>query len=182
MSFEEVNSMDDINPEGSERKSTTGTVHQGSAHVEITASASGHAIILTNLHNNLLDCARRLLKTGEFAASLVSSVTACEVLTENTLSVAAGKRQIDDIVGVVLVELFQSHNLSNQRLLRLYEALTGDLIAREDFWGCYQATVKLRHAAVHKGVAISKDQALQAIRTAERFVAHLEQCRARVAQ
>lgn len=81
----------------------------------------------------LLDTAKRLSAEGYHEAAVVTAHTACEVCTEITLSNTLREKGLDHL-SKPIDNLLPNHNLGNDRVRKLYESLTGDLISQESFW------------------------------------------------
>ena len=58
--------------------------------------------------------------------------------------------------------------------LSLYIALTGDNLKEQSFWEDFKKLPPQRHAAVHKGVIVTRDEAEKSVKAARKFVEHLK--------
>jgi hypothetical protein len=124
-------------------------------------------------HRTLLESADRLLSQNEPAAALVMAHMACEIYTEQVIVLAFQKRGFAELQDSVM-DLFSTHSLANDRLRKLYLALTRDPIAQTSFWSRFKASSQLRNEAVHHGARVSVDQARDACAVAREFVAHVD--------
>jgi hypothetical protein len=84
-------------------------------------------------HWELLTGARQLSTTGHHASATIVAFTACEVQTEQILSWMLAMRRIA-FLAEPLDSLFASYNLTNQRLRRLYNAVSLERIEQAAFW------------------------------------------------
>jgi hypothetical protein len=127
------------------------------------------------LHQELLVVARRLASQGEHRAAVVIAQTACEVLTEQVirhlLELARAKALKDwalDVIGN------RNFNLDNERVRKLYVALSDDRIMDRSLWAPYQAHVRLRHRVAHRGELPSEGEAKASCDAAGALLEHLE--------
>jgi HEPN domain-containing protein len=124
-------------------------------------------------HRFLLDTAQRLFESGHYAPAIVTAQMACEIATEQAISAAYRRRGIEDL-DEPIGDLFQSLNLGNERLRRLYVALTHDPIHEQPFWQRFTEHATRRHRVIHRGQRASKNDAEASISAAAEFVEHLE--------
>jgi CheY-like chemotaxis protein len=132
-------------------------------------------------HDVFLTAAKTLLEAGYYSAAVVSAQTACEVITEQAIDFwildmrMAGDRGLR-LNGVLktLMEPFQTYNLTNARLRRLYVTLSDDAIKQEPFWQRYKEHVDRRHRVVHQGYVTTKEEAEQSVAGAIEFVEHIK--------
>jgi len=62
---------------------------------------------------------------------------------------------------------------TNERVQRLWTALTGDAISDAPGWAAYKEGTKRRHAFVHRAAAVSEEQAENFIAAAEQVMGHI---------
>jgi hypothetical protein len=125
------------------------------------------------LHRELLNTADRLLSQQEPAAALVTAHIACEIYSEQIISLAFRKRGITDL-GTAVRKFFSGNHLANVRIRKVYVALTGDNIHEQPFWQAFSASWDLRNDVVHKGTRVAPDQGRDACEIARMFVAHMD--------
>lgn len=98
----------------------------------------------------LLEAARRLRDEGHHEAAIATAQTACEVCTETTLSALFRIKGLTHLTDPV-DSLVPSYNLANDRVRKLYEAVSGDPIHEEPFWSAFKQHSKRRNEIVHGG-------------------------------
>jgi HEPN domain-containing protein len=133
-------------------------------------------------HDVFLTAAKALLEAGYYSAAVVSAQTACEVITERAIDFwILDLRMASDVwdmrlnsVMNSLMEPFQTYNLANDRLRRLYVVLSEDAIHQEPFWERFKEHVDRRHRVVHQGYVTTKEEAEQSLAVAEEFVEHVK--------
>jgi hypothetical protein len=127
-------------------------------------------------HRFLLEQAQRLSDQGDHALAIVMAQMACEIATELVISAAYRRRGVADLEEPVS-GLFPSFSLGNERLLKLYVALTGDKIQNESFWPAFKAHAKRRGGLIHGGLRVrqvGKAEAADSISAATELVDHLQ--------
>lgn len=122
--------------------------------------------------NALLTAANNMISDGSYELAIVISQMACEIYSEQTLSDVFKYRKFDFLESAI-DDLLPSYNLANDKVRRLYVAMTGNPIHQEFFWHEYKKMVSLRNKVIHGGCHVSKAQAEEACRTAKHFVKHL---------
>ena len=93
-----------------------------------------------NRYEVLLSVARWLREEGHHEAPIATAQTACEVCAETTLSALFRTKDItylSDPVG----NLISTYSLANDRVRKLYEAVSEDPIHEEPFWGPSSSTL-----------------------------------------
>jgi hypothetical protein len=133
----------------------------GTVHVEIRTYP-----------DRLLGTARNLIDSGEPSISVVVAHMACEVATARALTVAFEKNEIgylEDAVG----EFLSGYSLSNERLRKLYTALTGDAIQKEKFWERFKTSAGRRNSIAHYGDIVDAAAAEDTLAIAKDYVAHV---------
>jgi hypothetical protein len=66
------------------------------------------------------------------------------------------------------------YNLGNDRIRKLYTALTGDDVHKSAFWPKFKDSAKRRNATIHAGVRVSKTEAEESCNAASNLLAHLK--------
>jgi hypothetical protein len=72
-----------------------------------------------------------------------------------------------------LLGLFQSFNICNDRLLRVYNALSNEDLQEAAFWPEMKRLNKLRNKIVHTGSSCSQSEAKKLIAGVGHFIAHV---------
>ena len=65
------------------------------------------------------------------------------------------------------------YNLANNRIRKLYTALTGDEIQNQPFWQKYAESATRRNRIIHQGATVGKAEAEESLKTASDLVRHL---------
>ncbi len=125
-------------------------------------------------HEILLDTAKSLISQEHYMSAVVIAQTACEILTELTIKTILVAKRLD-YLDHPISGLLPNYNLGNEKVRKLYVALSGDKIQDTPFWVGYTKMVTLRNKVVHKGTRPSLQQAEQAYKAAKELIKHLEQ-------
>lgn len=99
-------------------------------------------------YSRLAAAANQFLANDQLAECVIWSVMASEVLTEQVFYEAYWARQLAPL-GDAISELFQSYNLANERVRRIYETLTDDKPTATPWWPDFKDLVQLRNGVVH---------------------------------
>lgn len=122
--------------------------------------------------NQLLQTASEMIAKERYETTIVIAQMACEISVERVFSAYFKARNIT-FLEEPIEDLISSFNLGNDKVRKLYVALTDDNIQREFFWQEYKTVVKLRNKAVHGGNRIELSQAQMTLRVATSVVKHL---------
>jgi hypothetical protein len=128
--------------------------------------------IETNRHDTLLESAGRLRADGQHEAAIAMAQAACEVCTKTTLQALFLVNDIaylTDPVG----NLLPSYNLGNDRVRKLYVAVSGDPIQNEAFWSTFKQHAKRRHEVLHEGREPEPWESEASIEAVRSVVSHL---------
>ena len=121
----------------------------------------------------LLQVAKDLRDNDHPEAAIVTAQTACEVCTEILLTETFRKRGID-YLSDPLGSLLPNYNLGNDRVRRVYQAATNDLITTETVrWAAFKQHTKKRNDVVHAGEAAARDKADASIKVVEDIIRHM---------
>jgi hypothetical protein len=151
----------------------SGRAHGAEVVANATTSVTVDAVLVT-YPRRLLTLARKLIDDGEFAIAVVVAHMACEVATERTLSEAFAAKGISFLEDSIS-EFFTGYSLNNDRLRKLYTALTGDQIEQAPFWAKFRKLAKQRNAVVHSSSAVvTETEANESHQTATDLVAHMK--------
>ena len=143
------------------------------AGVGAYAVSGGSAVVSFSTYpQQLITLAERLLRDNEFSMSVVVAHLAAEVAAGRKLTDAFVARGIPDLEEAVTA-LFSGSNLTNERIRKLYTALTGDDIGNEPFWSDFRSSAQLRNRIAHAGSIASQSEAERAIAAASAVIKHL---------
>jgi hypothetical protein len=123
--------------------------------------------------SELLHASRQMMATGRHEVSIVVAQMACEVCAERVLRVVFRQRGLAFLEEAV-EDLLPSYNLANDKVRRIYVALTEDPIHQQYFWSEYKTMVALRNKAVHAGSRVQESQAQMVGRIASSMIKHLQ--------
>jgi hypothetical protein len=140
--------------------------------ITISSLVTAQATVVT-YPQKLLSLARRLIDEGEFGVAVVVAHMACEIATERTLSEAFAAKGIPDLE-VAVRDFFSGNSLGNDRIRKLYTALTGDDIAKAPFWQKFKLSAQKRGSIAHSSITVTKAEAEDSYIAARDLVAHLK--------
>lgn len=121
----------------------------------------------------LLEAVADMIVRGRYEVSVVTAQMACEICTERVLRAyfkSSGAGFIEDAIDALL----PSYNISNEKVRKVYIALTADQIQNQFFWQEYKTLVLIRNKAVHAGSRVQESQAQMVLRVARLVVKHLQ--------
>ena len=130
--------------------------------------------------SQLLDAAREMIDRGRHEVSVVTAQMACEICAERVLRIYFRARNVAYLEDAI-EDLLPSYNLANDKVRRMYVALTGDQIHQQYFWSEYKTMVSIRNKTVHAGGRIQESQAQMVYRIAHSVVKHLQSVQERAA-
>lgn len=120
----------------------------------------------------LIETAREMLDRGRYEVAVVTCQMACEISVESVLRTYFRVKGLENLEEPI-DDLLPSYNLANDKVRRLYSALTDDHVHREFFWSEYKVMVGIRNKAVHGGARVQESQAQMVLRIATSVVKHL---------
>ncbi len=124
--------------------------------------------------SHLFEAARALNGPAEpRRPALVVAQAAVEVGVETAIDFALQLRDVHDPLREWVGTSVTSWSPTNERVQRLWTALTGDEISDAPSWAIYKEGTKQRHAFVHRAAAVSGEQAEDFITAAEQVVNHV---------
>jgi hypothetical protein len=97
---------------------------------------------------------------------------ACEIAATRKLSEAFAFRGVSDLEEAV-TGFISGSNLGNERVRRLYTALTADDVTKQPLWENLVQSARLRNRIAHAGVIATQADAELAIEAATALVKHL---------
>lgn len=123
--------------------------------------------------SQLLHAARQMMITGRHEVSVVTAQMVCEVCAERVIRAYFRSHKVQFLEEAV-EDLLPSYNLANDKVLRIYIALTQDQIHQQYFWSEYKTMISIRNKAVQAGIRIQESQAQLVARIAASVVKHLQ--------
>jgi len=130
------------------------------------------SLIERNRYGELLEAAERLRDDGHHEAAIATAQTACEVCTETTLQALFRIKGITYLTDPVC-NLLPNYNLANERVRKLYVALSGDPIQDKSFWNTFKLHTKRRNEVVHRGHEAEPWESEESIEAVRSVVSHL---------
>jgi hypothetical protein len=101
-------------------------------------------------YKNLLTAAAAAHDQGQYKEAVILSQTAVELFTEKVLGQLYIARDVEFLKGS-FEHLLINYNIGNDKVSRVYIALSGDSIKQAPFWSRFVAHTELRNALVHDG-------------------------------
>lgn len=146
---------------------------------------SDERLVLFNLaavtRGHLFEAARSMLDEEHYGPAVVVAQAAVEVGVETAISFGLRASEVPDALQTWIEdETVTSWSPVNQRVRKLWTALTGDTLTEADGWEAYKVGVNLRNGFAHRAQAVPKDAAEQFIDAAQRVVAHVAHVMANV--
>ena len=92
--------------------------------------------------------AKRLASEGHYEVAVVTALMACETAAERAFAYWFRKRNIAELEDPT-TNLFGSYSLANERIRKMYVAMSGDKIQESAFWPQFKASAELRGKVVH---------------------------------
>jgi hypothetical protein len=141
-------------------------------------SLAGGATTLTVVRypDVLLKTARTFVKDGHHDIAVVVAHMAAEVAAERVMRAAFEKLSIPALAQPVF-DLLSGYNLGNDRVRKLYAALTGDDINARKFWHDFKQSAERRNRVVHEGHRPKAGEAEQSIEAVQALLWHLDRRR-----
>ena len=148
------------------------TIRTFSVHVHETASAKAtvQAEVVT-YPQNLLSLARVLIDEDRSSIAVIVAHMACEIATERSLSEAFVTKGLQYLEASVDLN---GYNLANDRVRKLYTALTRDEVQTAAFWQKFKDSAQRRNNIIHGGTIVGKTEAEESYKVAIDLVAYLE--------
>ncbi len=151
----------------------------------LTITAFPVTIIATDPWDVLLKTAELLIDNARslgsqphnkvfFAAAVVVAHTACEVITERVICQAIVTQKLEHLEDSLTSSIL-SYSMKNEKVQKLYKALTGDTAYNtQPFWQDFKPSARRRDAVAHTGEHVSEQDALQSLQVACDFVVYME--------
>lgn len=137
----------------------------------VTVEFTGSIEVVTYPQTLLATC-KGFIKDRHYGISVVVAHMACEVSTERTLSAAFASKGLQNLEDPIF-KFFNGYNLANERIRKLYTALTGDDIEHRSFWQAFKESTERRNKIVHRGIRIGQEEADSSYQATSDFVSYL---------
>ena len=132
-----------------------------------------HILAERDYPRELLESAKEMTLRSRHEIAVVTAQMACEICAERVLRTYYRFKEVTFLENAI-EDLLPSYNLANEKVRRVYVALTGDPIQQQYFWSEYKTMVTIRNKAVHAGARIQESQAQMVCRIASSVVKHLQ--------
>ena len=132
-----------------------------------------HILAERDYPRELLESAKEMILRGRYEIAVVTAQMACKICAERVLRTYFRFKEIT-FLEKAIEDLLPSYNLANEKVRRVYFALSGDAIHQQYFWTEYKTMVNIRNKAVHAGTRIQQSQAQMVCRIASSVVKHLQ--------
>jgi hypothetical protein len=135
------------------------------------AQSHSFSCVVVPYEEILIEVAQRLLDEGKHPTlPLIVAVMACEIRADRVLSRAFASQGLAKL-GDAFSDQLRGSVLSR---LPIFNAVTGLQIQQQPFWSSFQAAVKTRNNALHRGAVATSPEAKEAIEAASAMVAFLK--------
>jgi hypothetical protein len=121
----------------------------------------------------LLAKSQEWISLGEFGIAVVVAHMACEIEAERAISRAFSDKGVEFLEDAVS-GFYSGSNLADDRIRKLYNALTGKEIHNEAFWQAFKKSATRRNDVVHKGATVTKADAEASYQAAKSLVDYLK--------
>jgi hypothetical protein len=128
----------------------------------------------------LLETARTFADEHNHELAVVSAVMAAEIVSTNAMAQLIRARIPEGIQEEVERLLPRGSLMKQKNARQLWDKLTGDQIAKADFWPSYDKVTNLRNSLVHRGQSATAAEAEEAIATATKMMEHVRETVRRV--
>ena len=108
-------------------------------------------------------------KTGRFPNIRCVLANGLRGLRRSGLCWVITKRSLTDIEEA-LDDLLPNYNLGNEKVRKLYVALSGDKVHEAKFWSAFQEHVTRRNKVVHEGKEVTRDEAEASLMAATELI------------
>src|ERR1039458_4424778 len=129
-------------------------------------------LLLTPMSLSLLAQARQETTRGNHQFAVVLAQAACDLRAEDAIIELMRHRGVDYLSDAVL-GMFDTTSFGNERLRKIFVALTGDDPAQAPWWSEWRKGRKLRHDVAHAGEPVTPVQAASCIDAAAAFIDHV---------
>jgi len=120
-------------------------------------------------HQVFLDMAKLLLDQGQQQMTVIAAQMACEVCVEQALGKLLKHKGLD-FLEESIDSLIPSYNLANDKVRKLYVAVSADKVQDAPFWSKFKEFVQLRNKIVHEGKWIERCEAEESLEVASKLV------------
>lgn len=110
----------------------------------------------------LLSAADNMVANEHFAAALMTAQTAAEICVDRSIAALIRLRDVE-YLDKALTEHLPNRNLAHNRVLGLYQSLTGEALGGIRWFTRYVQLVEVRNKAAHEAGPVTKDEAEEMI-------------------
>jgi hypothetical protein len=124
-------------------------------------------------YQNLLAAAQAAHDQGQYKEAVILGQTAVELFTEKVLGQLYTGRHVE-FLKTSFEHLLINYNLGNDKVSRLYIALSEDPIKQAPFWSRFVAHTELRNDLVHEGKDATLMQSRASLDTIGALIEHIK--------
>ncbi len=140
-----------------------------------TSTTTSVELTIDTYPQKLLATSQSLINDGHYSISVVVAHMACEFRVERALSTAFAYKGLEYLEASV-IGFLNGYNLGgNNKICKLYMALTNDPVNRQPFWQEFKDSTKRRNGIVHGGKVVDQIEADKSYQAASALIAHLDQ-------
>jgi HEPN domain-containing protein len=122
----------------------------------------------------LLRRAEEEIDKSEYSLSVIMSHAAIEIFTERAFKLLFSFKGIEYLYEAIIKPSWKYNNLSDEKALRLFSALSGETFDKESpLWKELVNHFKRRNKIAHKGVSSTKEEAELSVKVAKRYVEYI---------
>ena len=136
-------------------------------------SAFAPGAMLTPWSLQLIAYARQINAEGQHSFVVVLAHAACEWAMEDALRRLLSHQGLADDIAEPILRAFTTTSLTDKRVRQLFTGMTGRHPREQKWWKDWEASRNLRHRIAHRGLAITPEQALDALSLSESYVRYI---------
>jgi hypothetical protein len=125
------------------------------------------------LYIKLIDSAKQWHEQGHYKEAVILAQTGAELFTEQTFGELYRRRDIQYLQPQIQRLLFNNYSLGSDKVVSLYEALSGDDLRAQPFWSTFKQHTELRNDIVHQGREATEADAKHSIAVVEELIGHI---------
>jgi hypothetical protein len=124
---------------------------------------------------SLYNSATQWDKQGHHKEAIILAQISLELISERAFNKIIDSITPNSLQDWLRKSLEDNHNIANEKVRKLYEALSGNLISQESFWSRLQEHNTLRNDVVHSGKIVTSSQAAASLRVVKEVKDYFEQ-------
>jgi hypothetical protein len=137
------------------------------------ASSFGQGAILIPWSLQLIAYARQINAEGQHSFAVVLAHAACEWAMEDALRRLLSNKGVADDIAEPILRVLTTTSLTDKRVRQLFTGMTGRHPREQKWWKDWEASRNLRQRVAHRGLAVTPEQALDALSLSESYVRYI---------